>query len=349
VAIEIPTLATDRLPHPEWGSTATMGRFALAAARLLIALEGAPLPPSLLAGLRQLVATGANVELLVAPDRGLVQVVLDGRRLTLAGAARNAALHLLGELVRGAPESAAPVLAAPAAATFDASLAARVATVDAQIQGARAQAHNPAVLLDPESELPATTISAPLLAGTGAGDAGVRLAHAIEASGLFLESHLAQWLRGERSLRQIQDEMRLLPNEVLSPNATASEQRAQSQLDALQRQTINLNAQAWPGQAVQFAIEREHERAGYREAAGRGDATGMFQATLRLELPRLGTLQAQIRVMDGTIGVRIESARQSLLAPELGLLAEALTARGLNLAGLSLTNADLHRKPAGGG
>jgi hypothetical protein len=85
---------------------------------------------------------------------------------------------------------------------------------------------------------------------------------------------------------------------------------------------------------VRLLIERDMER--NPQAANLGDASGLFQATLDLELPRLGVLHARVRVMDETVGVRIESGRAAALVPALEALGGALAARGLNVAALEL-------------
>jgi hypothetical protein len=330
MAIAIPALASDRLPNPDWpGTAASMGRYEVPALRLLAALEAASAPASVLDALRSLAAGGVSATLLLAADRAQVQVLLDGRRVTLAGAARDAALVLLGEVERGPAPTAVPL----AAGRLDPSLAARVAWVGAQIQESRAHPGGP----DPVAEQPGpppepVAIGGPLLADPARDDAGAALARGVEGSGLFLEAHLAQWLRGERSLQQIQDEAQRLPAATAGAG-DAAQARGAAQADALQRQAITVAGQAWPGQAIQIEIERDRER--NPEAANAGDDTGLFVATLKMQLPNLGTLGVRIRVMDRTVGVLVTSARSAALADQLPRLASALSARGLTLAQLA--------------
>jgi len=348
VAIEIPSPATDRLARPDWGTTVSMGRYTLSASRLSAVLDPTSAPASLLDALRALAAKGASVAVYIAPDRGLVQILVDGRRVPLSGDARDAVLNLLGEAARSSLAPGGSGAGPTGATLFDSSDAARIAIVDAQIQESRAHGPdaNPSVL-EPLPGRLATVITAPLMGDPAADDAGKSLERAIDSSsGLFLEAHLAQWLRGERSLSQIQDEVLALPAAARAGDAASSDRRAAAQIDALQRQAINLTAQAWAGQPVQIEIERDRER--HREAANLGDATGLFQATLTLHLPRLGTLRARIRIMEGTVGLQIESDRTSALAPELQQLATALSARGLNVAALALAPAAPRPPPSDG-
>ena len=337
MALEISPLSPDRSARPDWGGAVSMTHYVLPAIRLLAALSLSRTPGSLMEDLRELASQGASVELLVSTDRLLVQVLIGGRRNPLIAAARDAALALLGDQARSAlslaqaPDGAG--LGAVLADGSDPSLAARAATVGAQVQESRARAAMAGEIAQhAPRESPGTPIGAPLLAGTGANEAGTNLAHAVDASGLFLEAHLAQWLRGERTLRQVREEARALPAGRAGDAGQATEQRSAMQLDALQQQAITLTGQAWAGQPLRIRIERDRER--HREAANLGDPTGLFQATLSLHLPRLGKLDVHIRVVEHTVGVRMASERAADLAPRLAPLAAALAARGLTLAEL---------------
>lgn len=343
MAIEIPSLAADRLPHPEWGPATPPDRSMLPAGRLLAALDGAGAPTMLLDSLTRLAAGGGSVEVLLAADRGLVQVVVDGRRIPLTGAARDALLVLLGATAGGGAPGRAPVSANAAPDPF---LAGRIAAIDAQVQESRAHAGS-ALLGEVQAAepQPAIVLAAPLMAGPDAAQAGAALARAVDDSGLFLEAHLAQWLRGERSLGQVQAEVRGLPPVAGGAYAAASEDRAARQLDVQHQQQLHLQGPAWPGQPMDLYIARDPERR--HNAAGSGDDAGLFQATLNLHLPRLGTVNARIRLLHDTVGLQLSAERVAELAPALHDLAAALSARGMNLASLELApaGADAHDLP----
>ncbi len=340
MAIEIPSLAVDRLPHPDWSPAAAPARFNLPAGTLLAALEATGAPAAVLEPLRA-VAQGTGVDILVAPDHGLVQVLIDGRRLPLPVPARDAVLVLLGTAV-GAASAPAPIVPAPALP--DAFWSARVAAVQAQVQEARTLAADPQVQLeDTPRPDPAVVLSTPLLHGPDADAAAQALARAVDASGLFLEAHAAQWLRGERSLAQIQDEARALPQPTQSATAPGPDNRAAAQLDAVENQWIRLQAQAWPGQALQLEIAADPDRGGAE--AHDGVPGGVFQATVSLHLPRLGLLRARIRVLHETIGLQITADDVARLAPDLQDLAAAFSARGLNVAAVDLSPAGRRSAP----
>ena len=334
MAIEIPTLLADRLPRPEWGTSAPIDRYQLAADRLLQVLESLSIPDSVRGALRGLAQSGASVDVLLAADRGSLQILVAGRRIALNGAARDAVLTLLDQSVNLTSGRTGLTAGLLAGALPDASAAARSASVDAQIQESRALAPNASLeLLESTSEQPATVITTPLMDAASVEDAGRALARAIDSSGLFLEAHLAQMLRGERSLQQIQGEARRLPVDAQPAGAQAADRRSAMQLDAMQRQAISLIGQAWAGQPFRIQIERDRER--NREAANAGDATGLFVATLSMRLANLGQLSARIRVVANTVGVQIESDQAAALSADLPQLARALSARGLELAQLA--------------
>lgn len=334
VAIEIPTLLADRLARPEWGPSAPSDRFALSADRLLQVLDALSIPDSVRSALRSLAQSGASVDVLLSGDRSSLQILVAGRRITLTGSARDAVLTLLSQGENLVSGRVGPAISQFAGGLLDASAAARSASVDAQIQESRAVSQNAsAELLESSSEQPATVITAPLMDSASGEGAASALARAIASSGLFLEAHFAQMLRGERSLQQIQSEARHLPVDAQPEGTQAADRRSSMQLDAMQRQAISLIGQAWAGQPFRIQIERDRER--NREAANVGDATGLFVATLTMRLSNLGQLCARIRVVENTVGVQIESDQPAALGAQLPQLASALSARGLKLAQLA--------------
>lgn len=358
MAVEISPLVADRLPAPDWATPAASARFSLAAADVIGALEATALPPGLLDGLGRLAAAGEPVALLLPPDRSVLLLLLDGRRVPLAGAARDALLGLLGRLQAGATPGAlgrVPATDGGALPDADPTTAVRAALVGAQIQQSRARGLGPdaaagageggasgarddgadgATAADPDTGPLAAHIGTPLLSAARPGAAADLLADAVRGSGLFLEAHVAQWLRGDRTLEAlIEEAAHLAPGPagaLPSGEGGAGAPRGALQLDALQRQAVRLEGAAWAGQPLRIDIERERER--HREAANAGDATGLFVATVTLDLPRLGALQARIRVMHQTVGVHIESPAAAALAPRLASLASALAAKGLQVA-----------------
>lgn len=114
----------------------------------------------------------------------------------------------------------------------------------------------------------------------------------------------------------------------------------QQQLDAVATQRLVWHGEVWPGQAMQWEIEREDIRD--REAAA-GEEAERWSTTLRLFMPRLGEVDATLQLAAGSVRIRLVAplgeAAASLrdAAPRL---AEALTAAGLPLSGFEVSHGE---------
>lgn len=242
-------------------------------------------------------------------------------------------------------------------------------------------------LVDPQK--PATTTAAsaaPLLAAPplDAEQLLMPLRTAIEKSGLFYESHLAQWVSGQRSKEALQaepqakwpmgrEEVRLpqgaargpseapvnsanaLKKESLPAPTTPSISAAASsgsvtseksilgaqphasamlerQINTLVSQTALWQGQLWPGQEMTWEVE-EHTS---HEAADT-EAT-QWHSRIKLELPRLGEVEAVLQLSGDSLRVRIVSDQDKLklFDDERAPLQSALEARGIALRELEL-------------
>lgn len=196
------------------------------------------------------------------------------------------------------------------------------------------------------------------------------LAGAVQQSGLFYESHQARWLAGQIDTATLQLEPQgkaaisaaaratvteatpyLAPGSTEtaeSPSGTTplrpqAEQAApiperllplvHQQLDAIATQHIVWQGQVWPGQNMEWEIEEaDQER---RNDDGEPDPR--WNTTLRLTLPGLGGVEAQLHLTPAGVAVRLiadsEATRDALDAAQ-GRLAEALDAANVPLTGL---------------
>ena len=223
-------------------------------------------------------------------------------------------------------------------------------------------------LLNPQAQPPAPAPlagalrpSAPLLAGPPADTVIVaaRLGEALAASGMFYESHQAQWVAGERSLAQLLKEPQArIP---LPPPATAGNAEdagtgfttvpgaaraveapvhpallaiVKEQLQTLSTLQLAWHGPVWPGQDMQWEIAEE--------APERGGAPGessSWQTRLRLRLPRLGDVRATLKVSGTgvTIGLAADtSSTADAMSGASASLRSALSAAGLRPAGLRI-------------
>ncbi len=194
------------------------------------------------------------------------------------------------------------------------------------------------------------------------------LAGAVQQSGLFYESHQARWLAGQIDTATLQLEpqgkpataahaaatqatLQLAPGSTETPQspAGATSIRAQAeqaapiperllplvhqQLDAIATQHMVWQGQVWPGQNMEWEIEEPGEE--QRNADGEPDPR--WNTTLRLTLPSLGGVEAQLHLTPAGVAVRLiadsEATRDALDAAQ-GRLAEALDAVNVPLTGL---------------
>lgn len=175
----------------------------------------------------------------------------------------------------------------------------------------------------------------------------MRLQQTVRESGLFYESHLGKWVRGELSLDSIQREPQArllqapgarldLPDLEGMPEQAA--RLASRQLHMLEGGPFVWQGQVWPGQVADWRVqEREHERAD-DEAAGQ-----KWRSQLRLALPRLGAVSADLDVGALGLRIRLRSVSPDTLAelkaamPEL---AQRLRSAELNLSSIQAELAD---------
>jgi hypothetical protein len=191
------------------------------------------------------------------------------------------------------------------------------------------------------------------------------LAHAVNKSGVFYESHVKSWAEGRLPLQQLKEEpqARLLEtlqtretlqssaatlnsalqsdasnpsNRLLSAAAPQLGQLVQRQLDTLEHRTLFLQATAWLGQPVTMTIQEEQvsERDAQEEAPERAWTT-----RLALDLPQLGSVNVNLRLVNGTVQVDFlprDQTTSQLIRDHGGRLASGMSAAGLNLAQLTV-------------
>lgn len=224
------------------------------------------------------------------------------------------------------------------------------------------------------------------------------LRQAVAQSGLFYESHQAEWVLGKRDTATLQREPqgglnigRPLPTSVspttaATPAATASpasapataaqaaattmtgvadgDQAADSsrtmtsaseaavarsssiperlmpivhqQLEALATHQYVWHGQAWPGQALEWIIEDPQDPDADDQDGGE-QMEKNWNTTLRLTLPRLGSVEAQLHLTPAGVALRLrtdDTATMSALDARAAELASALEAANLKLTGL---------------
>jgi hypothetical protein len=185
-------------------------------------------------------------------------------------------------------------------------------------------------------------------------------------SGLFYESHQAQWIRGERSLNQLLEEpQNLLTGKGAPPSA--AEQRAasdkasqaqmqtqgnlaaqskaaaeaaqpiakelvhlvQQQLHTLEQHHLVWMGQVWPGQQMQWEIQGQPEHRAQQQDERQ------WSTEMELALPRLGNVHAHLVFAGGGLRMKLRAADQAtvdLFNGALAGLGNALAEAGIPLA-----------------
>lgn len=317
---------------------ATGERLALGT-RLLLPLLQSSAPSQLASDIRAAVAGRDSVMLLLPPaaSQSAARIEVGGRQFALPAALRDALLAALGGPAAAAAASgAAPASSASSAASAAAADATRAWAVAAQttaaaavtaagsgapraVQRARDDAPPPALRFTPP-------LFEPVAAPRPIEAAAERLRHHVERSGLFFESHVAQWARGERSDQELRTELRADALRLSPAAAGESAQRVAAQVALLQDGQMRLEGSAWPGQPMTLTVQREQDTA----AEGGQEARGpVFSAHLSFDLPNLGPVEVRLRLAGSAISAQVGSNDAQTLAPALTDLAEQLAARGL--------------------
>jgi len=183
-----------------------------------------------------------------------------------------------------------------------------------------------------------------------AGQIATALARTFAGSGLFYESHQAQWVAGERSIESLRDEPQ--GRRAPLPGAAAAASRALSGVvdpataGLVQQQLVVLDAGSagWSG----FVLPGLHARITVQEKPPpfEEDSTSDPQARtdwstrLAVTLPRLGEVEARLVWRGDRLQVVVAAgtpASAQALAASRHRLAEALDAAGLSVQSLQVT------------
>jgi hypothetical protein len=222
--------------------------------------------------------------------------------------------------------------------------------------------------LPERNTLPTLTPPAPLLDQPTAQPAEMALAlrTALVRSGLFYESHLANWAVGRDSLDGLMQEPqnRLAAAEAArvaaSPAGTlalaegaGAEPRPLNPMHALLSQQLQVlespqfvwRGELWPGQMLEWLVRKETRDGHDGSAAAQADEMeAVWQSRIRVALPQLGEVTLHIR-LDARQGfdIRVEpedADTETRLRAHRGELLEQLAAAGCTLQTLTVQHAD---------
>jgi hypothetical protein len=189
----------------------------------------------------------------------------------------------------------------------------------------------------------------PLLDGPSqdAGALAQALRDGIEKSGLFYESHVAEWADGTRSRADLalEPQARGMP----PPTNPDTAQLINLQLNAHEQGKVAWQGQLWPGQDLHWDVERD---AAGRQDGGEGEDGGAtWQSSLRLRFGALGEVAARVVLAGDQLHIRLDAPDagiKGLLDAHGARLAQALDAAGTPLATLAIHDAARTGEPDDG-
>ena len=174
-------------------------------------------------------------------------------------------------------------------------------------------------------------------------------------SGLFFESHVAEWANGARGMAQLLREPQMQAARVKAPDASSDLKayRAESaegapatpiagmdldagrlirqQLDTLEQRSVSWQGELFPGQPMHWEVREQN---GETSAEPLPPAERGWQSVVRFELPTLGTVAATLHLRDGHLQLQVRTdsdAAAGVLRDSGAALAAALDAAGLPL------------------
>jgi hypothetical protein len=196
-----------------------------------------------------------------------------------------------------------------------------------------------------KAETPATAAlgRTPLLpaAGQDAGRIAAALQEGLTKSGLFYESHVAEWAQGGRPMAELAAEPQA-QGRMPSAADPATAQFINLQLTAHEQARVAWQGQLWPGQELRWEIEKDapqQDGNGGGEDNSEDNSASTWQSRLRLRFGGLGEVSARVVLSGGQLHIRLDAASEDAgqrLQAGRARLEQALDAAGTPLSTLAI-------------
>lgn len=179
-----------------------------------------------------------------------------------------------------------------------------------------------------------------------------RLQNHISTSGLFYESHVAEWAQGQRPIADIKAEpqSRLGAAAMVDTGNTSNTTQTTSnnvagqiihqQLNVLEQNVVRWQGELFPGQKIEWEIKKDTD--GKNKLLQSDEAN--WQSTVRFDLPNLGSVMATINLQSNNLGLSLRAENSdtvSALKNHAGELAFAMQVAGSPLVSF-VVNKDEH-------
>jgi hypothetical protein len=211
----------------------------------------------------------------------------------------------------------------------------------AQLTAGSAEPDTPALarplLPDPSTGgLPAAELLEPLLATPAPADvarAANTLRSAVEVAARAFQSPAESVLHAVLEVAARAAAQARPPSPAGANGAAAASDHAPGAARAPAADALAIVGQAWSGQRLGVVIQPDERRSGpYRDD---GDAPAVWQARIRLELPRLGVVDIAVRAAGSAVAVEVRGGSHERFDDEMHELASRLEARGLDPVSLA--------------
>lgn len=179
----------------------------------------------------------------------------------------------------------------------------------------------------------------------------VLLEKKISQSGLFYESHLAEWIDGKKNISDLKTEPQSVLS-ALSQNVSGEEnslisgnkeiiQLIQQQLRTLEDQSIRWQGELFPGQYIKWEIKRE--KPSEQTKGSLPEDNIHWQSTVKFDLPSLGVVSATFNFHANHLSLSINAEKEdtvNTLRTYAGQLSSSLSSLDTILDSLSVRKDD---------
>jgi Flp pilus assembly protein TadG len=186
-------------------------------------------------------------------------------------------------------------------------------------------------------------------------DLAQKLQDTIAKSGLFYESHVAEWAKGERPLADLMREpqmQRLLQQGSDAATRAASNgpdlsaaQMVNQQLHTQEQNRVLWNGQAWPGQQMQWEVRRDQREGSQGGSEADGEPEQIWRSGVRFRLPLLGAVSAAVTLIGDQVHIQVQTdtdGSATTLRAWASQLEGAMEAAGAQLSSLSISQENEH-------